>query len=85
VIPVRPCSKSSAGKRSDADTDIDGKPHPDRSWKECFAQLVGTVLSVWDAASLDHAGDEGEVVPTFINITDGSIKIVRSPISVLRT
>lgn len=45
-------------------------------WNECFAQLVGTVLSLWDAAQLDAAGEDGEVVPTFINLTDASIKMV---------
>lgn len=39
-------------------------------------QLVGTVLSLWDAADLDAAGDDGEVVPTFINLADASIKMV---------
>jgi CCR4-NOT transcriptional complex subunit CAF120 len=43
---------------------------------ECFAQLVGTVLSLWDAAALDAAGQDGEVPPTFINLADASIKIV---------
>lgn len=45
---------------------------------ECFAQLVGTVLALWDAAALDAAGDDGEVAPTFINLSDASIKIVRT-------
>jgi CCR4-NOT transcriptional complex subunit CAF120 len=39
--------------------------------------LVGTVLSLWDAAELDAAGEDGEVVPTFINLADASIKMVR--------
>ncbi|KAK0672867.1 hypothetical protein QBC41DRAFT_7250 [Cercophora samala] len=58
------------------DQDIKGKPNPDRTWTECFAQLVGTVLSLWDAAELDAAGDDGEVLPKFINLTDASIKMV---------
>jgi len=37
---------------------------------------MGTVLSLWDAAQLDAAGDDGEVIPTFINLTDASIKMV---------
>ncbi len=53
-----------------------GKPNPDRTWTECFAQLVGTVLSLWDAAELDAAGDDGEVLPKFLNLTDASIKMV---------
>lgn len=46
-------------------------------WTECFAQLVGTVLSLWDAQELDAAGQDGEVLPKFINLTDASIKMVR--------
>lgn len=55
----------------------EGRPNPDRNWTECFAQLVGTVLSLWDAAELDTAGEDGEVLPKFINLTDASIKVVR--------
>jgi CCR4-NOT transcriptional complex subunit CAF120 len=54
----------------------DGRPNVDRNWTECFAQLVGTVLSLWDAAALDAAGQDGEVAPTFINLADASIKMV---------
>lgn len=53
-----------------------GKPNSNRTWTECFAQLVGTVLSLWDAASLDAAGQDGEVSPSFINLADASIKMV---------
>lgn len=45
---------------------------------ECFAQLVGTVLTLWDAAALDAAGQDGEVSPTFMNLADASIKMVDS-------
>ena len=55
-----------------------GRPNADRSWTECFAQLVGTVLSLWDAGALDAAGEDGEVAPTFINLADASIKMVPS-------
>lgn len=57
------------------DLDSRGRPSQDRVWTECFAQLVGTVLSLWDAAALDQAGEDGEVVPTFINLSDASIKM----------
>ncbi|KAK4235676.1 hypothetical protein C8A03DRAFT_46230 [Achaetomium macrosporum] len=60
------------------DQDIRGNPNPDRTWTECFAQLVGTVLSLWDAAELDAAGEDGEVLPKFINLTDASIKMIES-------
>lgn len=48
---------------------------------ECFAQLVGTVLSLWDAAALDIAGEDGEVAPTFMNLADASIKMVQQTYS----
>ena len=54
----------------------EGRPYFDRSWTECFAQLVGTVLSLWDAAALDKAESDGEVPATFINLGDASIKMV---------
>lgn len=54
-----------------------GRPNHDRSWTESFAQLVGTILSLWDASALDAAGQDGEVAPTFINLADASIKMVR--------
>nr|POE49424.1 protein skg3 [Quercus suber] len=57
------------------DLDTRGRPSPDRTWNECFAQLVGTVLSLWDAAALDVAGEDAEVVPSFINLSDASIKM----------
>lgn len=39
-------------------------------------QLVGTVLSLWDASELDQAGGDAEVLPTFINLTDAAIHMV---------
>ncbi|KAK7932091.1 PH domain-containing protein [Apiospora marii] len=60
------------------DQNIQGRPNPDRTWTECFAQLVGTVLSLWDASELDTAGEEGEVLPKFINLTDATIKMIDS-------
>ncbi|KAK5131306.1 hypothetical protein LTR08_001145 [Meristemomyces frigidus] len=60
------------------DLDARGRPSPDRVWNECFAQLVGTVLSLWDAAALDAAGEDGEVVPTFVNLSDASLKMIES-------
>ncbi|KAK0754144.1 hypothetical protein B0T18DRAFT_31476 [Schizothecium vesticola] len=60
------------------DQDLKGRPNADRTWTECFAQLVGTVLSLWDAAELDAAGEDGEVLPKFINLTDASIKMIEA-------
>ncbi|KAL8825658.1 MAG: hypothetical protein Q9170_007710 [Blastenia crenularia] len=60
------------------DLDSHGRPNADRSWTECFAQLVGTILSLWDAAELDAAGHDGEVAPKFINLADASIKMIET-------
>ncbi|KAF2730162.1 hypothetical protein EJ04DRAFT_474259 [Polyplosphaeria fusca] len=60
------------------DTDSRGRPAPDRVWQECFAQLVGTILSLWDASELDKVGGDTEVLPTFINLTDAAIHMMPS-------
>ncbi|KAL4904569.1 hypothetical protein BDW74DRAFT_26561 [Aspergillus multicolor] len=60
------------------DLDTNGRPCADRQWVECYAQLVGTVLSLWDAAALDTAGDATEVPATFINLADASIKSIEN-------
>ncbi|KAF2464093.1 uncharacterized protein BDR25DRAFT_99435 [Lindgomyces ingoldianus] len=60
------------------DTDSRGRPAPDRVWQECFAQLVGTILSLWDASALDQVGGDAEVLPTFINLTDAAIHMMPS-------
>jgi len=60
------------------DTDTRGRPAPDRRWQEYFVQLVGTILSLWDASALDQAGGETEVLPTFINLTDAAIHMIPS-------
>ncbi|TQS39116.1 hypothetical protein Golomagni_00363 [Golovinomyces magnicellulatus] len=60
------------------DQNTQGKPNTDRVWTECYAQLVGTILSLWDAAELDLAGPGGEVLPRFINLSDASIKMIES-------
>ncbi|CEJ54041.1 hypothetical protein PMG11_00366 [Penicillium brasilianum] len=59
------------------DQDSHGRPCGDRQWVECYAQLVGTVLSLWEAAALDAAGGE-EVPATFINLADASIKMIET-------
>ncbi|KAJ5586756.1 uncharacterized protein N7459_002521 [Penicillium hispanicum] len=59
------------------DQDTNGRPSVDRQWVECYAQLVGTVLSLWDAAALDAAGGE-EVPATFINLADASLKMIET-------
>ncbi|OAX77115.1 hypothetical protein ACJ72_08590 [Emergomyces africanus] len=61
------------------DLDINGRSFQDRQWVDCFAQLIGTVLSLWDSAALDAAGPDEDVAPTFINLADASIKMVYRP------
>lgn len=81
MIRIHVCSPRSSracASRRVANITAEGKPNPDRTWTEYFAQLVGTVLSLWDAAELDAAGEEGEVLPKFINLTDASIKMIDS-------
>lgn len=39
------------------------------------------MLSLWDAAELDAAGENEEVVPTFLNLTDASIKMVSANVT----
>ena len=61
-------------------TTVDGQPAIQRhekfsEWTECFVQLCGTTLSIWDAAKLAAAGDE-LVPPSFINVTDAFVDFV---------
>nr|KMM70385.1 PH domain-containing protein [Coccidioides posadasii RMSCC 3488] len=60
------------------DLDNEGSPCTERKWTEYFAQLVGTVLSLWEPAALDAAGSNGEAIPTFINVADASIKMIEN-------
>ena len=60
---------------------VDGQPahRPDqfRTWTECFVQLNGTVLSIWESRALAEAEAEGrEVPPSFINITDALVDFI---------
>ncbi|KAK5172283.1 uncharacterized protein LTR77_003921 [Saxophila tyrrhenica] len=60
------------------DLDARGRPSLERNWVECFAQLTGTVLSLWDATALDVAAADDSVIPTFINLSDASIKMIEN-------
>jgi CCR4-NOT transcriptional complex subunit CAF120 len=60
------------------DTDTRGRPAQDRKWQEYFVQLVGTIMSLWDASELDQVGGDREVIPTFINLTDAAIHMIPS-------
>ncbi|PWY97087.1 hypothetical protein BCV70DRAFT_196166 [Testicularia cyperi] len=66
-------------KRDDLGTD--GKPihtgDDKRRWTECFVQLSGTVLSLWNVEQMEDAARRGtEVPPTYINITDSFVDFI---------
>lgn len=59
------------------DLNTDGKPVHDRRWMEVYGKLTGTILSIWDADSLNEANTGGgEPTPTYINITDATFKSI---------
>ena len=60
---------------------VDGQKCRDRQWVECFAQLIGSVIWMWDAAALDEAGEYGDVHPSHINVADAIVSIVSSKYS----
>jgi hypothetical protein len=41
-------------------------------------------MSLWDASELDQVGGDREVIPTFINLTDAAIHMVRSQMTTER-
>lgn len=46
-------------------------PIKDEGWRNVWAQLGGTTLSIWDMKEIDEASKQGkEVPPTYINVTD---------------
>ena len=46
-------------------------PTKDEGWRDVWAQLGGTTLSIWDMKEIDEASKQGkEVPPTYINVTD---------------
>ena len=45
------------------------KPHKDEGWRDIWAQLNGTTLSIWDMLEVKKAHREGrEVPPSYVNI-----------------
>jgi CCR4-NOT transcriptional complex subunit CAF120 len=47
------------------------QPIKDDGWRDVWAQLGGTTLSIWDMTEIEEASKEGkEVPPTYVNITD---------------
>ncbi|KAI9066236.1 hypothetical protein FKP32DRAFT_1673985 [Trametes sanguinea] len=55
------------------------KPSKDEGWREVWAQLGGTTLSVWDMAEIREASKQGkQVPPTYINVTDAFVHVLGS-------
>jgi CCR4-NOT transcriptional complex subunit CAF120 len=49
----------------------DYEPHEDGGWREIWAQLGGTTLSIWDMGEVKIASQQGkEVLPSYVNITE---------------
>jgi CCR4-NOT transcriptional complex subunit CAF120 len=47
------------------------QPIKDEGWRDVWAQLGGTTLSIWDMKEIEEASKQGkEVPPTYINVTD---------------
>jgi CCR4-NOT transcriptional complex subunit CAF120 len=46
-------------------------PTKDEGWTDVWAQLGGTILSIWDMKEVQEASRQGrEVPPTYVNVTD---------------
>ncbi|KAI0065314.1 hypothetical protein BV25DRAFT_162900 [Artomyces pyxidatus] len=53
------------------------QPAKDEGWRDVWAQLGGTTLSVWDMKEIEEASKVGkEVPPTYINITDAFVNVL---------
>ena len=47
------------------------RPSKDEGWRDVWAQLGGTTLSIWDMKEIEEASKRGEEVPpSYINVTD---------------
>jgi len=47
------------------------RPSRDEGWTDVWAQLGGTILSIWDTKQIQEASKENrQVPPTYMNITD---------------
>ena len=47
------------------------RPTKDEGWRDVWAQLGGTTLSVWDMKEIEDASKQGrQVPPSYVNITD---------------
>ena len=47
------------------------KPAKDEGWRNVWAQLGGTTLSLWDMKEIEEASKQGkQVPPSYVNVTD---------------
>ncbi|KAF3102984.1 hypothetical protein TWF102_009939 [Orbilia oligospora] len=69
------------------DMNPDGTAVISREWTDCYAQLIGTVLTIWDDRAIQEEEERarrgfppegGAVKPTFLNLTDASMKMIDS-------
>ncbi|TDL25788.1 hypothetical protein BD410DRAFT_826381 [Rickenella mellea] len=55
------------------------RPAKDDGWRDVWAQLGGTTLSVWDMQEIEEANKRGEQVPpTYVNVTDAFVQVLGS-------
>ncbi|KAI0078739.1 hypothetical protein K474DRAFT_801299 [Panus rudis PR-1116 ss-1] len=53
------------------------KPAKDEGWRDVWAQLGGTTLSLWDMKEIEEASKQGrQVPPSYINVTDAFVQVV---------
>ncbi|KAF3904273.1 hypothetical protein AA313_de0206336 [Arthrobotrys entomopaga] len=69
------------------DMNPDGSAVTNREWTDCYSQLIGTVLTIWDnqviqeeeeRARRGFPAETNAVKPTFLNLTDASMKMIDS-------
>jgi CCR4-NOT transcriptional complex subunit CAF120 len=60
------------------------QPLKDEDWRDVWAQLGGTTLSIWDMKEIEAASKQGkEVPPTYINVTDAVSLFPNTPINAI--
>lgn len=52
------------------------RPTKDEGWREVWAQLGGTTLSLWDMKEIEEASKQGkQVPPSYVNVTDAFVHV----------
>ncbi|KAI0685511.1 hypothetical protein BC835DRAFT_1421155 [Cytidiella melzeri] len=55
------------------------RPTKDEGWREVWAQLGGTTLSLWDMKAIEEASKQGkQVPPSYVNVTDAFLQVLGS-------